>query len=167
MKSFCVRVINVVVIVLLLCGYNVTVHAREKADEIARLDAELQNTKIQMANAQAAGNDSHAGQGENTANGGAQTANSAGKYKDGTWQGSAEGFGGNIAVDVIISGGEITSVDITSADGEDSAYLSMAKDIIPKIIDAQSAEVDTISGATFSSTGIKNAVAQALEGAVQ
>ena len=32
MKSFCVRVINVVVIVLLLCGYNVTVHAREKAD---------------------------------------------------------------------------------------------------------------------------------------
>ena len=33
MKSFCVRVINVVVIVLLLCGYNVTVHAREKADE--------------------------------------------------------------------------------------------------------------------------------------
>ena len=39
----------------------------------------------------------------------------------------------------------------------------MAKDIIPAIIDAQSAEVDTISGATFSSTGIKNAVAQALE----
>ena len=46
MKSFCVRVINVAVIVLLLCGYNVTVHAREKSDEIARLDAELQNTKI-------------------------------------------------------------------------------------------------------------------------
>ena len=87
MKSFCVRVINAVVIVFLLCGYNVTVHAREKADEIARLDAELQNTKIQMANAQAAGNDSQAGQGENTANGDAQNANSVGKYKDGTWQG--------------------------------------------------------------------------------
>ena len=165
MKGFCVRVINVAVIVLLLCGYNVTVHAREKADEIARLDAELQNTKIQMANAQAAGNGSQAE--ENTANGGTQNADSAGKYKDGTWQGSADGFGGDIAVDVTVSGGEITSVDITSADGEDSAYLTMAKDIIPEIIDAQSAEVDTISGATFSSTGIKNAVAQALEGAVQ
>ena len=158
MKSFCVRVINVVVIVLLLCGYNVTVHAREKSDEIARLDAELQNTKIQMANAQAAS------QAEQSADGEEQ---SAGGYKDGTWQGSAEGFGGDIAVDVTISGGQIESIDITSADGEDSAYLTMAKDIISKIIDAQSAEVDTISGATFSSTGIKNAVAQALEGAVQ
>ena len=39
----------------------------------------------------------------------------------------------------------------------------MAKDIIPEIIDAQSADVDTISGATFSSTGIKNATAQARE----
>ena len=34
----------------------------------------------------------------------------------------------------------------------------MAKDMIPKIIDAQSADVDTISGATFSSTGIKKCI---------
>ena len=46
---------------------------------------------------------------------------------------------------------------------EDGAYLSMAEDIIPTIIEAQSADVDTISGATFSSTGIKEAVTQALE----
>ena len=39
----------------------------------------------------------------------------------------------------------------------------MAKDIIPEIIDNQSTDVDTISGATFSSTGIRNAVTQALE----
>ena len=43
----------------------------------------------------------------------------------------------------------------------------MAKDIIPAIIEAQSAEVDTISGATFSSTGIKNASQEALEKAVK
>lgn len=43
----------------------------------------------------------------------------------------------------------------------------MAEDIIPTIIDAQSADVDTISGATFSSTGIKNAVAQALKEAAK
>ena len=42
----------------------------------------------------------------------------------------------------------------------------MAEEIIPAIIEAQSADVDTISGATFSSTGIKDAVAQALEKAV-
>ena len=44
---------------------------------------------------------------------------------------------------------------------------AMAKDMIPKIIDAQSADIDTISGATFSSTGIKNASEQALEKAVK
>ena len=43
----------------------------------------------------------------------------------------------------------------------------MAKDIIPKIIEAQSTDVDTISGATFSSTGIKNASQEALEKAVK
>ena len=48
---------------------------------------------------------------------------------------------------------------------EDS--IERLKDIIPKIIEAQSAEVDTISGATFSSTGIKNAAEQALEQAVK
>ena len=56
---------------------------------------------------------------------------------------------------------------MTSAEKEDGAYLAMAEDIIPKIIEAQSAEVDTISGATFSSTGIKNAAEQALEQAVK
>ena len=51
--------------------------------------------------------------------------------------------------------------------GEDEAYLSMAKDIVKTILDKQTTEVDTISGATYSSTGIKNAVGQALEGAAK
>ena len=62
---------------------------------------------------------------------------------------------------------KIAEINVVSAEKEDGAYLSMAKDIIPKIIDAQSADVDTISGATFSSTGIKNASEQALEKAVK
>ena len=53
------------------------------------------------------------------------------------------------------------------ASGEDEAYLSMAKDIVKTILDKQTTEVDTISGATYSSTGIKNAVGQALEGAAK
>ena len=35
------------------------------------------------------------------------------------------------------------------------------------ILDKQTTDVDTISGATYSSTGIKNAVGQALEGAAK
>ena len=66
-----------------------------------------------------------------------------------------------------VKDGKIEAVEVTSAEKEDGAYLAMAEDIIPKIIEAQSAEVDTISGATFSSTGIKNAAEQALEQAVE
>ena len=43
----------------------------------------------------------------------------------------------------------------------------MAEDIIPSIISAQSADVDTVSGATFSSTAIRNATKQALDKAVK
>ena len=62
-----------------------------------------------------------------------------------------------------IESGEITFIEVKEAEKEDSAYLEMAKDIIEDIVDAQSADVDTISGATFSSTGIREAVTQALE----
>ena len=72
-----------------------------------------------------------------------------------------------VAVEFTVKDGKIEAVEVTSAEKEDSAYLAMAEDIIPKIIEAQSAEVDTISGATFSSTGIKNAAEQALEQAVE
>ena len=87
--------------------------------------------------------------------------------QDGTYTGEADGFGGTVAVEVTVKDGKIEAVEVTSAEKEDSAYLAMAEDIIPKIIEAQSAEVDTISGATFSSTGIKNAAEQALEQAVK
>ena len=80
---------------------------------------------------------------------------------------SAEGFGGNVDVKVTIEAGKISSVDITAAEKEDGAYLAMAEDIIPSIISAQSADVDTVSGATFSSTAIKNATKQALDKAVK
>ena len=69
--------------------------------------------------------------------------------------------------EVKIEKNKIAEINVVSAEKEDGAYLSMAKDIIPKIIDAQSADVDTVSGATFSSTGIKNASEQALEKAVK
>ena len=83
-------------------------------------------------------------------------------YKDGTYTGEAQGYGGTIQVEVTLSGDEITSINVVSAPGEDSAYLSQAESVIDSIIGAQSSDVDTVSGATFSSTGILNAVDEAL-----
>lgn len=83
-------------------------------------------------------------------------------YKDGTYTGSAQGFGGAITVEVTLASDEITGIQVTGAPGEDSAYLSQAEGVISSIISAQSTDVDTVSGATFSSTGIINAVVDAL-----
>ena len=83
-------------------------------------------------------------------------------YKDGSYTGSAQGFGGAITVQVTLKNDEITDIQVTSAPGEDSAYLSQGEGVISSIISAQSTDVDTVSGATFSSTGIINAVVDAL-----
>ena len=144
MREIWVRLVSMLAIVGVLLGYNSVLDVRAKEDEIARLSAQV------------AGN----GQSD-SGNGG--SAN----YKDGTYTGEADGFGGTIQVEVKIEKSKIAEINVISAEKEDGAYLSMAKDIIPKIIDAQSADIDTISGATFSSTGIKNASEQALEKAVK
>ena len=137
MRQLIVRFLNVAVIAAVLIGYNTVLDKRDKEDQIARLSAELETTQLQKE--------------------------AEGQYVDGTYDGEADGFGGTIAVEVTVEGGQITDLAITSADGEDSAYLSNAEAIIPKIIEAQSADVDTISGATFSSTGIRNAAQEAIE----
>ena len=153
MRQLIVRFLNVAVIAAVLIGYNTVLDKRDKEDQIARLSAQLQKENLQAAAAAS-----------NTADTAAsEAAEAEGQYVDGTYDGEADGFGGTIAVEVTVEGGQITDLAITSADGEDSAYLSNAEAIIPKIIEAQSADVDTISGATFSSTGIRNAAQEAIE----
>ena len=151
MKEFIIRLFSLLAIVGVLLGYNEVLNVRAKDEEITKLNAQLE------AQASGAGSDSESG---------SDSGNGAG-YKDGTYTGEADGFGGTVAVEVTVKDGKIEAVEVTSAEKEDSAYLAMAEDIIPKIIEAQNAEVDTISGATFSSTGIKNAAEKALEQAVK
>ena len=140
MGEFLTRAISVVAVVVCLTGYNTVLDKREQAEEQLR---KQQAEQEQSANAAKEATDS--------------------AYKDGTYTGEAQGFGGPVDVEVIVENGMISEINITSAEKEDGAYLSMAEDMIPTILEAQSADVDTISGATFSSTGIKEAVAQALE----
>lgn len=87
-------------------------------------------------------------------------------YPDGVFAGEGTGFGGTIQVEVTIQGGAIQKIEVLSAEKEDSAYLEMAKEVTQRVVEAQSIQVDTVSGATFSSKGILEAVGQALEKAV-
>ena len=84
-------------------------------------------------------------------------------WEDGVFEGRGVGFGGEIAAAVTVENGRITAVDILSASGEDPAYFAEAEAVADRILAEQSAEVDTVSGATFSSGGILEAVRNALE----
>ncbi len=87
---------------------------------------------------------------------------SAAAYKDGIYYGTGKGFAGNITVKVTITSGKIESIVITdTVDGAE--YISKVSAIISQIIATQSTNVDTVSGATFSSVGIISAVRDALK----
>ena len=70
-------------------------------------------------------------------------------------------------IEVTVSDGKITDCTVLSADKEDAAYFDAAQAVLDDVLAEQSADVDTVSGATFSSKGILGAVADALEKAVQ
>lgn len=86
-------------------------------------------------------------------------------YRDGTYTGTGQGLNGPITVSVTISGDRITSVSVLSS-SDDSPFIDSAKNgVIPAILSAQSANVSAVSGATYSSEGIKQAVNNALASA--
>ena len=89
----------------------------------------------------------------------------ASSYKDGTYYGTGTGFGGTMKVQVDISGGKIAAIQILE-NNDGSEYISKASSIINAIISSQSTNVDTVSGATYSSVGIIQAVRDALSQAV-
>lgn len=89
----------------------------------------------------------------------------ASSYKDGTYYGTGTGFGGTLKVQVDISGGKIAAIQILE-NNDGSEYISKASSIINAIISNQSTNVDTVSGATYSSVGIIQAVRDALSQAV-
>ena len=86
-----------------------------------------------------------------------------GNYKDGTYTGTGTGFrGGTTKMSVTVSGGNITSISTVSTYDTPSFYSRSEKTIINRILSKQSTSVDTVSGATYSSNGIINAVKNAL-----
>ena len=91
----------------------------------------------------------------------AKPAEPAYKYKDGTYSGSAQGFNGPVGVSVTVSKDKITAVSVTSST-DDEPYISNAKALCSHIVSANSTDVSGVSGATYSSNGIKGAVKAAL-----
>ena len=89
------------------------------------------------------------------------TVQDASAYADGTYYGTGTGFSGALTVEVVISGGKISSIQIMDTSDGDS-YIQSASGLISNIIATPSTNVDTVSGATYSSVGIIEAVRNAL-----
>lgn len=141
-RHFFIRVINIVIIAGALLYYN----------QILSLHQQLDKANSAMAAMAAESTQSAAG----------TVKEEEGPYKDGTYQGSAQGFGGTVTVELTIEQGNLSAIEIISAANEDAAYYNMAVQVLDSIAEQQSAEgVDTVSGATYTSRGIINAAAQA------
>ena len=153
MDRFWIKTVNIILIIGMFLVYNMMLDHRAQAEEVARLQAELESSNLQLDEYEKALNQNKTDQEE--------VAES--DYTDGTYQASARGYGGDITIELTIEKGVMMNLNILSAPAEDGAYLQMASSIIKDILKNQSADVDTISGATYSSTGIRAATAKALE----
>ena len=85
-----------------------------------------------------------------------------GQFSNGTYTGSAQGFRGETSVKVVVKNNSISSIEVTSYQDDEQFFNQAKNTIISNIISSQSTDVDTVSGATYSSNGLINAVKNAL-----
>ena len=177
-QNFYLRLIALLMIIMAVFFYNGTVKDKEQEQSITDLTTQVQNLQDQqeqiLTALQAAyeeqktvaesktESDSKSSDSKKSTAAKETSDDSDNVYKNGTYEGSGTGYGGTITVQVTLQDDTITDVSVTSAPGEDSAYLAQGENVISSIISEQSTDVDTVSGATFSSTGILEAVNDAL-----
>ena len=83
-------------------------------------------------------------------------------YTDGTFEGTGKGLMGDIKVSVVVKGGKIAEV-VVLEHTETAGVSDPAIEQIPAaIVENQTADVDVVSNATFTSNGIIEAVKNAL-----
>jgi len=143
-KNFALRVVNLVLILAILGLYqNVALGRAAEVTERQKLidEVEAYNASVRQAEEE-------------------EEAESG--YRDGTYEGSAYGFGDLITVSVTIQNGKMTDISVLNADGEDRPYYNQALAVLDKMLSTQSTEVDTVSGATLTCVGLIDAVADAL-----
>mgnify|MGYP000829099292 FL=1 len=142
-KNFFLRAVNLLLILGVLWQYQQVALVRaaavsQRKQEIAEVEA--YNASVLQAQA------------EQTQSG----------YRDGTYEGSAFGFGDVIRVSVTIQNGKMTDIAVLDASGEDKPYYKQALPLLDEMLAVQSAEVDTVSGATLTAEGLIGAVEDAL-----
>ncbi len=85
-------------------------------------------------------------------------------YKDGIYYGEGTGFGGTTKVKVVVKQNKIKQIVVLET-ADDEPFFGRARELLKQIVEKQTVAVDTVSGATYSSNGLIEAVKNALENA--
>ena len=144
-KNFLLRAVNLLLILGVLWQYQQVALVRAAAVSQRRQEiAEVEAYNASVLQAQSTAQAEQSG------------------YRDGTYEGSAFGFGDVIRVSVTIQNGKMTDISVLDASGEDKPYYKQALPLLDEMLAVQSAEVDTVSGATLTAEGLIGAVEDAL-----
>ena len=100
----------------------------------------------------------------------AQTAGTPSAYQDGTIKGSsADAYYGRVQVDAVIQGGQLVSIDVLSYPSDRRTSRNINSRALPELeqeaIQAQSANIDAVSGATLTSQAFVESLDAALSAA--
>ena len=85
-----------------------------------------------------------------------------GKYTPGTYEASAAGFGGDIKIAVEVSEDAILGVSVLEHSETEGVGTNAIDQMPTAFVEANSADIDGVTGCTFSSNALKEAVAKAL-----
>ena len=144
-KNFLLRAVNLLLILGVLWQYQQVALVRAAAVSQRRQEiAEVEAYNASVLQAQSTAQAEQSG------------------YRDGTYEGSAFGFGDVIRVSVTIQNGKMTDIAVLDASGEDKPYYKQALPLLDEMLAVQSVEVDTVSGATLTAEGLIGAVEDAL-----
>ena len=144
MRTFIIKAINLGLVCAVLCGYQCyAVERHRQIEEYKEKEAAAKKAWSEVEN-----------QEEET---------SVPYLTDGIYEGSGTGFGGEIRIRIEVKEGEILSAKVLSAEKETPDYLEAAEKVLLDVVNRQSADVDTVSGATLSSNGILEGIRNALE----
>lgn len=84
-------------------------------------------------------------------------------YKDGTYTTKANGYGGEFSVDTTLNADKITDVVVKEHNETPSIGGVALEQLISNMKSKNTYDVDTVSGATKTSQGLKDAVKEALD----
>lgn len=136
--NFIAKAVSAVVVIVALVGYTHWAHAVNDADDQVRMQMAEDQRAVQQGPFDVA---------------------------DGTYRGKARGYGGDVVVAVTVKNGYIVKLEDVSHAHEDKEWWDLAKALFEAIPEKQSTDVDTVSSATYSSTGIIDATKKALNSA--